>query len=64
MHTPPIPLYLRARLRAATLCDEATIARWWFDRASVRPTTDARLTEAALDLGIVHPADHGAKAQP
>jgi hypothetical protein len=52
-----LPMYLRARLRAASLCDESTISKWWADRASVRPSIDARLTEAARSIGVTHPAD-------
>lgn len=53
-----LPLRLRARLRAATLCAESTIGKWWGDRAAVRPAIDARLTEAAHALGISHPDEY------
>jgi hypothetical protein len=54
MQTSP-GIRVRAQLRAVTLCDDATIARWWHDRKSVRGATDARLTAAARELGIAHP---------
>jgi hypothetical protein len=57
MTPTPLPLYLRARLRAASLCDETTISKWWANRASVRAATDARLTEAARTIGVRHPSD-------
>jgi hypothetical protein len=44
----------RARLRAETLCDDATIRRW--DRGDrVHDATDVRLTRAARLLGISVP---------
>ena len=46
-----------AQLRAASLCDEATIAKWWKNRDSVRRATDERLSQAAKGLGILHPGD-------
>jgi hypothetical protein len=46
-----------AQLRATSLCDEATIAKWWNDRGSVRRATDERLSQAAIGLGITHPSD-------
>jgi hypothetical protein len=52
-----VPLRVCAKLRAVTLCDEDTIARWWRDREAVRTATDERLTEAARSLGIAHPND-------
>jgi hypothetical protein len=50
---------VRVRLRAATLCAESTIVRWWRERGAVRPAIDLRLTEAARDLGILHPDEEG-----
>jgi len=45
----------RLKLRALSFCDDATICRWWFDRRCVRGATDARLTRAAHEGGILHP---------
>ena len=53
----PLPSRVKARLRAASMCAEQTIDRWWTDRASVRDATDHRLTEAAREIGLIHPSD-------
>ncbi len=54
---PTLPPHLKAKLRARSMCAEETIARWWNDRAGVRDATDQRLTQAAREEGIAHPAD-------
>jgi hypothetical protein len=42
----------KARLRAATSCDERTIMRWWRG-GTVRPATAERLSAAAKALGLL-----------
>lgn len=54
-----LTLQERLRLRAETLCAEETVEAWARGE-SVRPSTDARLREAAARLGITVPVNGSA----
>ena len=53
---PPLPLPVRLRLMAASLCCEKTCAKWWRGEP-VFASTSERLARAAREIGLELPPD-------